>query len=344
MLSTHNNRSKFLLIATFAIFGYVFFADFFSTILGLHYTKLVCALFASFCGGTFCILQYSRLSQKKFLIIPFIILILYVYVFHSTTSLSYFYTSILAFLLVQNTDNTKKLLDFVFIIQFILCFYELFNQQILYTTLSTGLFNIQEIEFNTKYFYESGFRAKGLFTGCLEATAFSINYSIIFRNNLKRTFWAFFMAIILNGRMAMIITVSIFLYNLIICARRKGISKVTIKTILIIVAISISSILSYLAATSLRVGHLLSVFNPTSDSFKGRTERYGLAWLHYLNVYNLPKKIFVGEYELYDHNNMLASAESDCLGMLLDIGLFGFCYILFFTTVPLRKEQTLIIS
>lgn len=312
------------------LFGYVFFADFLISVFGLTFMKGLCAIGTLLFGGAYCAVNISRLRLAQFLFIPIIVLFVYVIVFHSTYALSYFYTAIFAFFLIQNPKKAQTFFDYVFIIQFLLVFYEVLTQTLLYTEVTTGLFNARELEQKVELFDESGFRAKGLFTGCLEATSFAINYSLIFRDNRKKAFFAFLMTLLLNGRMAMIITFTVLVYNLIIFAREHHISKRTIRVFFVCFMLAISSLLAYFSTSSQKIGHLLSAFSPESDSFLGRTESYVLAFNEYFNVYGPWEKIVGSEYELIrliDGRQM--AAESDILGMLLEIGLIGFLFILF---------------
>ena len=312
------------------LFGYVFFADILISVFGLRFMKGLCAIGTLLFGGAFCVVNFNRLRLKHFLFVPIIVLFVYVFAFHSTYSLSYFYTAILAFLLIQKPQKALTFLDFVFIIQFFLVTYEVLTQSLVYTEVTTGLFNTRELEQKVELFDESGFRAKGLFTGCLEATAFAINYCFLNRNNFKKVFFVFVMTLMLNGRMAMVMTTFILFYNCVIYARQHHISRRTITTISIIGIVSVGAILGSLAATSLRVSHLLSMFSSNSSSFVARTLSYEMAANEYFNNYGIFQKLVGGEYELFrDYDNVELAAESDILGMLLEIGLIGFLFIMY---------------
>lgn len=321
------------------LFGYVFLSDFIIAMLGFSHIKLVFALGTLLCGATYCVIYYKNLILKKFLWLPLIFVFLYIFIFRSTASISYFYTAVFAFLLIQKPLKTIKLLDIVFLLQFLLILYEFFSQELLYTSVTSGLFNVRDIEQNIKIFEESGFRPKGMYTGVLEATSFVITYSFINRNNFKKVFFSFLMAIILNGRMAMIMTSFILFYNMYLYGQKIHIYKKVMKlSIFLIVAIGVIA-LTELRSSSLRVNHLFSVINPTSNSFKGRILGYTLAYEHYFNEYSLPQKLFGSTYELIGTNNTFSAAESDVLGMLLEIGLVGFLFIVFNILYAWRKSN-----
>lgn len=322
-----------------SIIGYAYLADILA-VFGFTPAKLIFAASTLLFALLFCVSQFNKLRLKVYLFIPFVFLLLYVFVFHNTNSLSYFYTAILAFFFIQDDTKTKKYLDYLFAIQFLLVLYEVVTQNLIYSNIVTGIFNTQEVEIKTELFDESGFRAKGMFTGCLEATSFAIGYSLISRNNLKRSFLGFAMAVLLNGRMAMFITFAILVYNLIIYARKHRVSKATIKVIFISLAIVFVSALVALSSTSQKVSHLLSAFSPESNSFMGRTVSYALAAEEYFVNYGFREKLLGSEYELIrltDGREM--SAESDILGMLLEIGLIGFLFIISNLFIAYRKTQ-----
>ena len=89
------------------LFGYVFFADFLISVFGLTFIKGLCAIGTLLFGGAYCVVNFSRLRLNQYLFIPIIVLFVYVFVFHSTHALSYFYTAILAFLLIQNQKKGR---------------------------------------------------------------------------------------------------------------------------------------------------------------------------------------------------------------------------------------------
>lgn len=311
-----------------SIIGYAFLADFLA-VFGFTPAKLVFASSTLLFALILCVSQYNKLRLKIYLFLPFAFLLLYVFVFRNTNSLSYFYTAILAFFFIQDDAKAKKYLDCLFVLQFLLVLYEVLTQNLIYSNIVTGLFSTQEVEIKTELFDESGFRAKGMFTGCLEATSFAIGYTLISRNSIKRSFWSLIMAVSLNGRMAMFITFAVFVYNLVIYARMHRVSKGTVKIVFVSLSIVLISALITISSTSQKVSHLLSAFNPESNSFMGRTVSYALAAEEYFVNYGLKQKLIGSEYELIritDGREM--SAESDILGILLEIGLVGFIYII----------------
>lgn len=322
------------------LFGYVFFADILISVFGLTFIKGLCAIGTLAFAGVYCAINFRSLRLKKYLFVPIIIIIIYVFAFHSNYALSYFYTAIFAFLLVQDENRAKKFLDIVFVIQFVLVLYEVLTQNLIYTEVTTGLFNARELEQKVELFDESGFRSKGLFTGCLEATSFAINYCFINRNNFRKVIFAFIMALLLNGRMAMVMTAFVFFYNFVIYARQHHVSKGTIRAFSMIAIGGIALLLISLSTTSLRVYHFLSMFSSESSSFVARTLSYEMAANEYFNNYGLFQKLVGSEYELFrDYDNVELAAESDILGMLLEIGLIGFLYILFNMIKAFRSSK-----
>lgn len=312
-----------------SLFGYVFFADFFIAVMGLPMIKLVFAIGAFFFGGLYCLLNYKRLVLKNYLWIPVILCALYVVIIHNTVSINLFYTAIFGFLLVQNRKLSDRSLSFVFWIQFFLVLYEFLTHNLLYTEVSTGLFSISVFEYKDEIFEVSGFRPKGLFPGTLISTAFTIYYACIYRNSLTKTFFAMVMAIMLNGRMAMVSTVFIFMW----CYYAHGsknlrLSQGSRKRIIITFAVLWAVILIYLSTTVIQIGHLFDILNFTTDDNKGRIARYGLGIQEYFFNYSIIQKLFGSKYELFDAFNRSVPPESEIIGMFLEIGLCGFLFYL----------------
>ena len=140
--------------------------------------------------------------------------------------------------------------------------------------------------------------------------------------------------------MAMVMTAFVFFYNFVIYARQHHVSKGTIRAFSMIAIGGIALLLISLSTTSLRVYHFLSMFSSESSSFVARTLSYEMAANEYFNNYGLFQKLVGSEYELFrDYDNVELAAESDILGMLLEIGLIGFLYILFNMIKAFRSSK-----
>ena len=107
-----------------------------------------------------------------------------------------------------------KVIYYTFVIQFILIIYEVISGNLIYLSGSTGVVNSIVFDYgeSIKFFSTNGFRPKGLFTGTLVATSFIIYLAMFYRNNLKLLFWIFVMAVLVNGRLAMLVSFSTFMF------------------------------------------------------------------------------------------------------------------------------------
>ena len=312
-------------LALLSIALYVFFSDFLLATLGLLFLKPVFALGSFFFSGLYCIISANRIQQMAFLVVPVLLIGIYI-LFKNSAAISFFYTSVFGVLFIQNQNIAKKIFLFVFAAQFVLLFYEVLTQSLIYTTVTSGLFRVIEFEQNIEIYEESGFRAKGLFAGTLVAASFTIYFSFIFRNNIKLAFAAFIMALLVNGRMAILMTGIIFCINLYNYGLAHHVTARTIKVCFFFVLLLILAYIATKAQSSIRAEHLLNVFNFQSDDNSGRLYRYLTAVQEYFLNYSPLKKITGGEYELYDVYGRTVAAESELIGTLLEAGIIGFIW------------------
>lgn len=322
--------------AIISLFLYVFFSDFAYAVLHLGILKPVSALCTVLFAGSFFALEWKNISHKIFLCIALLLTVLYIAVLHNQSS-NYLYTPIFGILMIQRPNISKKCIDKVFVIQLVLLAIEFVTRNHLYTQVITGLFTIREIDFDYETIMdETGFKAKGMFIGVLVATCFAINYSLINRNNYRKSFWGLVMAVLTNGRLAMLICGSIYIYNIYMKKTHyKANFNVTylvlLSALLVIMIIVFAAISSSLAAQN-----LLNVFNMDDPSNAGRVERYGLGLNALLN-YSPIEFLFGSTYELFDQWNRPVPTESDVLGMLLEIGILGFSVILYGVIIGWRS-------
>lgn len=309
---------------------YVFLCDFAYAIFNMSFLKPISALSTLIFAGFFFVLDWKRIKFKEFLLVSFFLTILYTVVLHNQSS-SYLYTPIFGVLMVQRPKISLKLIDIIFFIQLLLLLFEYITRHHLYTQVTTGLFTIKELDLDSYYeslVDETGFRAKGLFFGVLVATSFAINYSLIYRNNYKKSFLGLLMALLIGGRLAILICGSIFLYNFYI---KKNHYKTKFNVTYIVIFFSIVSLGVFLIATfsnSIAVQHMLNVFNMEDTSNAGRIARYGLGLAALLN-YSPSELLFGSTYELFDQWNRPVPTESDILGMLLEIGIIGLSLVFY---------------
>ena len=329
-LQLKSRTNKYTVIyncAIISLFGYVFLSDFVNAVLHVGAFKPATALLTVLFSGLYIGLDWKNLVYKKVLIVSFSLTLLYILILKNEQS-NYLYTPLFGFLLVQKPAVSLKAIDKIFIIQFVALFYEFVTRHHLYDKVTVGLFILKELDFDYEsIMVETGFKCKGLFIGVLVATCFVINYSLINRNNIKKSFWAMVMSILINGRLAMIICGLVFLYNYYL----KTNGYKTKFNYSYIIGIGIAIVLGgFVVATtsdSLAVQNLFRVFDTSEASNAGRIARYGLA-LNALSNYGFVDYLFGSKYELLDQWNRVVPPESDVLGMLLDIGIVGFGVVL----------------
>lgn len=316
----NNMLSNSLLIF---LFLYCFVGDFIAGMTGIYIIR-----FLSFLGFLFYFSLYvfHKRSRKLLQLTICIILVclFYIQIRHNTECFSAFFTILLGYILYREKEHSYKILDYVFVFEFILVLVELVLSQHLYTDTVMGVFNTKIVEGDNlvKTISTEGFRPKGLFPGSLIAVSFNIYYSLLNFKSQRRTGVAFLLALMLNGRLGMIITGVVFLlhyrerflYNR--KARIKIIASIAVACLLVVLIAKSNS------SMALKIERVSNVFNTEESSNMGRLYSYGLAASTYYE-YNTKEKFFGGEYELLNEFNQKISAESDLLGMLLEYGFVG---------------------
>lgn len=332
----NNKLNKLYYIAIVSLFGYVFLSDFVYAIFHIGFFKPLTALCTLCFAGAYLILEWKNIVFKWLLIIATILTVIYIGILHNE-QFNYLYTPIFGILLVQKPSKSLKAVDCIFVLQLGILFFEFITKQHCYTQITTGLFTIRELDFDYDTIMdETGFRAKGLFSGILVATCFAINYSLINRNNFKKSFLALVMAIFTNGRLAMLICGTVFLYNVYIKHNRSN-NKFNLPYLFFFAStIVIGAIIFALNAKSNAAQNLLNVFDFQDTANAGRIMRYGLG-IDALFDYNSVELLLGSTYELYDQYNRLVPTESDVLGMLLEIGVVGFGFVFIWLIIGWRS-------
>ncbi len=338
----NNSQGIIYSIAAWFLAGYIFFGTFLTGVTGIPYYKAFFAIGALVFLTLYFIVGYRNCKHLKYFWLTFPIVFIYAFVLHKTTLLSHFYVSIFGLFYVIDKHTTFKILKFVFVFQFILVFYEFLTQSLVYTNVAAGLFSVTDVEQSVELFEHSGFRTKGLFMGTLEAASFCIGCSLISSKSFYSSLMCLLMAIMINGRMCLLICFVIFIYNVYLQARRKHIPDAMIKLAFIFVGALLVTYISYKATTSVRYGHLLDVVNFESADNAGRILSYTQGWAVYTQNYSLIDKLTGGEYELLDiYGRPTLSAESELTGTLLDVGLIGLIWILSPVIICLKRKSKL---
>ena len=317
--------STFYSFGIWFLAGYIFVGTFITAVTGNPFIRAFFALGAFVFMMAFFIVGYNKCKHRVYLWLPLIIVFTYIIVFHKTTLLSHFYASIFGLFYAINKKKSFKVIEFVFFVQFLLVAYEFITQSRIYTNVTTGLLNVVDIDHDYSDLMEvSGFRAKGLFMGVLEAATFCIGCSLLFCKSFRLSLLCLVMSIMINGRLAILISSFIFLYNLYIYAKKKKLSNTSIMS------------------SSVRVQHFFDVFNIESADNAGRILSYLQGWDVYINKYSLFDKFTGGEYELLDiYGRATLSAESELTGTLLDIGLIGLIWVISPIFLCLKKKRKL---
>ena len=109
-------------------------------------------------------------------------------------------------------------LKVTFLIQFFLVVYETVFDNYVYESVTSGIINENTftIMSDDKDFDLTGFRPKGLFTGTLVATSFIIYLTMLYRNKLKMLICLFVMALLVNGRLALLVSSVTLFLNLLV--------------------------------------------------------------------------------------------------------------------------------
>lgn len=307
------------------ILVYCMVGDFVTAVFGFNYIRLVSLL------GFMMLLPvyYIKGKDRNILIISafaFFLILLFHMICGNTNSASFFYTILFGYILFSEKKNTLRYLDYIFVVQFFLVVVEVFLNRHFYLVVYSGIINPTVLDYTDalSLFDETGFRPKGLFPGTLVGCSFTIFYSVLNKDSKKRTLWALIMALLMNGRLAILITSVIAAYHFF---KDKRTGKYDLKKFAII-SLFASLLVVGLYFTSQgvkdRVDRILSafVFDESSNNL-GRVMIYVAAYNTYINNYDLKSKMFGGEYEILDDYGRSKAAESDVIGMLLEIGVMG---------------------
>jgi len=257
-----------------------------------------------------------------------------------------FVTILYGYVLAKHNKQTILILKIIFFIQLLAVTYEVFTHSFIYKEVSSGILKNNNFNFESavELFEETGFRAKGLFQGTLVASSFIIYIALIFRNNKKILFFNVIMALLVNGRLAILIALLTFIIkhikSLNISMTYKKISNNIILLFLIPFIIFVAFIVLYTVIPDNMRDNLLSTFDLKTNSNAGRLYRMLEGLSAYLNQYSISEKL-LGKvnYELYDIWNRPVPPEAEFIGMLLDIGLIGLSIYLYFLFKIYSKKR-----
>lgn len=315
------------------LFLYIFFADLIIAFTGMTIIKPLLALFIVIFIGISAVGQFDKFKYKRFVFFAFILLLNSVLSWGEFENVNQYITVFFGVLLLLDKDFSEKVLLYVFYIQLVAISYEFLTHNILYQEVSSGVFNANEFDYTESIgrFQTSGFRAKGIFPGTLVATCFIINIALLYSKNLIILLLALIMAVMTNGRMAMIITfIAFFLRftdNYRILVKHRKLSKKLSYMMVYFPLFLIVGIVAIQLFSPEKVSHLYELFDFSNSNHIGRIGRYLAGINEFFNNYSLKAQLIgYPGYELYDLYNRPIPPESELIGMLLELGLTGFLF------------------
>lgn len=312
-------------LLVFYILLYCIVGDFISAVFGFEHARLICLIGIV----TTLPIYYVQKKDKNIIFITTIVIFLmisFIIVNGRSDRLSFFYTILLGYLLFSEKKVALKYLDYVFVIQFVLIFIEVVFGKHIYLEVYTGIINPTILDNSNalELFDETGFRPKGLFPGTLTGCSFVIFYSILNKESKIRVLWAVLMALLMNGRLAILLTSAVATLYFI---KNRQTKKFNFQKFIKVLLGGLSFIIvaySFNQGIRDRVDRILSsfIFDERSNNL-GRAMIYVAAFNTYIEQYDYKSKFFGGEYEILDAYGRPLAAESDTIGMLLEIGIMG---------------------
>lgn len=324
---------KKILIVSIII--YVFFTDILVSLLQFPFLKTLISLITIFSFLTYYIIYLKKLRETHFVYISLFFLIIYFFVWWPTLGyLNLFFTIVFGWSLAQDYKFSLKIFKLIFLIQLIIVIYEVLFSTVLFESLTSGVINenIYDYGKNFEDFDTTGFRPKGLFPGTLVATSFIIYLVMIFRNNIKILTALFLLALLTNGRLALIISGFTLLFKLYksfdLIFLKEKLSSFQ-KFIFFITPFFLLILVLALFLPSEMISNFLNSFNIETSSNAGRIFAYFQA-LDLFIEYDFTQKLF-GDPEniVFDIYGREIASESGLLSMALDIGLIGLLFYMY---------------
>ena len=313
---------------------YVFFTDIIISKLQIPVLKTVLALLVILFFLLYYINNFKKIKNTHFVYISIFFIFFSLIIWKSLGYLNLYYTIIFGWILAQDYKFTMKYLILIFFIQFFLVAYESVTSMIIYDSVTSGVLIQNEYDNSESYklFDLSGFRPKGLFPGTLVATSFIIYLVMLFRNNIKLLLGLFILAIMTNGRLALIIASFTFFYKLFkkydLVGLHRKLSSFN-KFILLLIPFSIIIFGVLFSLPEIVINNLLNTFDFNTSANVGRIYAYGQSILKFID-YNLIQKLFgFPENLVFDVYGREIASESGFLSMILDIGIIGLLYYLY---------------
>jgi hypothetical protein len=331
-----------ILLFVYSIYSNVIIAVFHVSI----FKTLIAVLFIILFSFQF-FLDHKAFQNKQILILPFLLIVIYILIRPQMGSINLFYTVIFGWILIQDYDFSIKILKITFFIQLGLVFYESLSSSLIFNIIESGVFAINKFDYESLNISTAGFRPKGLFQGTLVASSFVIYLSMIFRNNIKMLYLIFLMSILVNGRLALLISGFILLFKLFkkydIIIFYKKINPIK-KIFFFLFPFLFFIIILFLILPSVNLQNLLNSFNFDSMANAGRLYSYGQSIVSYLNYDIFSKLVGSASNEIFDIYGRVVASESGVLSMFLDIGLIGVLFYSYYFIKVWRTDRSFILD
>jgi hypothetical protein len=258
---------------------------------------------------------------------------------------------IFGWILSRDTDFSFKILKIIFFIQFILIIYESLTGQFVYEEVTNGVFISKTFDLSTqiKDLDLTGFRPKGLFVGTLVATSFIIYLAMLFRNTFKMLFLIFIMSLIVNGRLALLITsITLFLHLMLNydIRHKNKLIPFWLKILILSSLFFLFILVIIINLPPIVLENYMNIFNLETDNNFGRLLAYAQSVDLYISYSFLEKLVGKPGNIVLDQYGRESASESGFLSMMLDIGLLGLLIYLitFYSAWKIASKQDLFLK
>lgn len=289
------------------------------------------------------LININNFRHRFLLVVPIILIPFYLIVWDNILEINVILNALIGYIFYKDKEFFLSTLKILIVLQFSLILYEWLGSEPIYTKIFRGYTEEIVRDYGTamKHFDNTGFRAKGLFSGTLIASGFAIGTAVIFSKNIKIVIIIFLMAVMTNGRLAILIVGLILTANLILHIKKLKIASLSKSFIPITIGIAISSILiiivinNFLSQTAKL--NLFSVFDIGSVSNFARLEFMRKGLQMFIHEYNLMYFVF-GRSDYF--NQVIGhSAESDFVNIALNLGLTGLIFFIIAFIMVYKKAK-----
>jgi hypothetical protein len=331
----------------FILLTYINFSDILTYFTGNTFVKISLAAFACI---LFLLYVLKNLKEIDFFFFtPIVIILIYLVVWDEMGYFNLFYTILFGWAMSKDVKFTMMVLKVTFFIQFFLVVYETVFDNYVYESVTSGIINENTftIMSDDKDFDLTGFRPKGLFTGTLVATSFIIYLTMLYRNKLKMLICLFVMALLVNGRLALLVSSVTLFLNLLVSYDIKFDNKrlpLLLKFQLLFSFFFIFIFLVLFNLPEIVRSNYFNIFNIETDANLGRLISYFQSIDLFLN-YSIIDKLFGDPNNtVLDQYGRVTASESGFLSMILDIGIIGLCIYLFSLFIIWQKDKMLFLN